>query len=63
MVGHAMNKKKKDSKPKFEGQGFSIGGSKPKVEEEFSPEEVALRAEYHDDPEMLEVMLMSMKEA
>lgn len=26
MVGQVMNKKKEDEKPKFEGQGFALGG-------------------------------------
>jgi len=33
MIGHMMNKKKKDTKPKFEGQGFSIGGNTPKKDD------------------------------
>lgn len=64
MVGQVMNKKKEDEKPKFEGQGFALGGGQPKSSEpQMTPEEIALMNEYKDDPEMLHVMLESMRAA
>lgn len=64
MVGQVMNKKKEDDKPKFEGQGFALGGPQQKSSEpQMTPEEIALMNEFKDDPEMFQAMLASMREA
>lgn len=70
MVGQVLNgKQQEDKKPveKFGGAGVALGGGggpsssyqAPKV----SDEEMALMMEYENDPEMLQAMLSSMREA